>query len=361
MKRIQHKSIRTGVQQPRIRDVAELAGVSTATVSHILNGTRDVAEETRARVLSAVRTLGYRPSAIARSLRTKNTGTLGIMISDISNPFSTAVVRGAEDVANENGYNTILCNTDESEAKAENYLGLLMAKHVDGLLLAPTGRLTACLETFLATRTPIVLIDRLLDGVSLPFVGVDNIRGARAAVEHLIGDGHRQICVIGGLPNVSTSIDRLKGYQQALAAAHIESDPNFVLVGHSNVQGGIQAACDFLRRREHPTAIFTTNNLMTLGTLIAFQRLGVCCPDEIAILGFDDHDWAEIFAPPISVVRQQMYEIGSTATRLLLRAIQGESLPAESHLLQTELIVRDSCKPGGHASGKVPSTFTRRE
>ena len=191
------------------------------------------------------------------------------MISDISNPFSTAVVRGAEDVANENGYNTILCNTDESEAKAENYLGLLMAKHVDGLLLAPTGRLTACLETFLATRTPIVLIDRLLDGVSLPFVGVDNIRGARAAVEHLIGDGHRQIGVIGGLPNVSTSIDRLKGYQQALAAAHIESDPNFVLVGHSNVQGGIQAACDFLRRREHQTAIFNTNNLMTLGTMIA--------------------------------------------------------------------------------------------
>ena len=334
--------------QTSIRDVAKRAGVSTATVSHILNGTRGVADETRAKVLSAVHDLGYRPSAIARSLRTKSTGTLGIIVSDISNPFSTAVVRGIEDVARENSHNVILCNTDESEARADHYLKVLLSKRVDGLILAPTGRLTSSLEMFSATGTPLILIDRLADGIALPYVGVDNVAGARGAVEHLIADGHRRIGVISGLPNVSTSSDRMKGYCLAFQSNGLDVISDYIHTGYSSVQGSLRVACDLIRMPKPPTAIFTTNNLMTLGALIAFQNLGVHCPNDIAILGFDDHDWAEIFSPPVSVVRQPMYEIGSTAARLLFRAIQGESLPPEKHLLQTELIIRGSCKPGGH-------------
>jgi LacI family transcriptional regulator len=350
MNKAVRKSTSSAPPHPRIRDVAKHAGVSTATVSHILNGTRQVSDETRAQVLASVRELGYRPSAIARSLRTRTTGTIGILVSDISNPFSTAVVRAIEDVANENGHNVILCNTDESEAKAEKYLNLLLSKRVDGLILAPTGRLGSCVEMFLATGTPVVLIDRLVDGVALPYVGVDNIEGARTAVEHLIEDGHRRIGVITGLPNVSSSLERLKGYELALQAHGIDLAPDLVRTGHSNVQGGIQAACDLLRLEIPPTAIFTTNNLMTLGSLIAFRKLKVRCPEQIAILGFDDHEWAEIFSPPVSVVRQPMYEIGSTAARLLQRAIKGEQLSAEKHLLPTELVIRNSCRQNGHAS-----------
>jgi LacI family transcriptional regulator len=345
------KSVRrsTPSSQPRIRDVAKHSGVSTATVSHILNGTRQVADATRAKVLASVSHLGYRPSAIARSLRTKTTGTIGILVSDISNPFSTAVVRGIEDVASENGHNVILCNTDESEAKAERYLSLLLSKRVDGLILAPTGRLTSCLEMFLAMGTPVVLIDRLAEGVDLPYVGVDNVESARLAVEHLIDDGHRRIGILTGLPNVSTSVDRLKGYELALHAHGIEISPDLVKRGHSNVQLGIQAACDILRMQTPPTAIFTTNNLMTLGCLIAFRSMGVQCPERVAILGFDDHEWAQIFSPAVTVVRQPMYEIGSTAARLLQRALKGERLAPERHLLPSQLVLRNSCKTGGHA------------
>lgn len=324
-------------------------------MSHILNGTRATAEPTRARVLTAVRELGYHPSAIARSLKTKSTGTLGVVLSDITNPFFTAVVRGIEDVANANGFNLIVCNSDEQEQKAETYLRLLLAKRVEGLILAPTGQAPDLLEPFLAMRIPVILIDRVSPGVMLPFVGVDNVQGAQEAVAHLIDDGHRRVGVVAGLTAVSTSADRLRGYRQALAAHGLVADPSLIREGQSSVQGGEEATMNLLSLRDPPTAIFTTNNLMTLGALKAFARLRVQCPDEVSLCGFDDHEWAAIFSPPLTVVRQPTYEIGTTAGHALVRAIRGEDLAPLPTLLKTSLVVRASCRPGGHAERPLPS------
>jgi len=332
----------------RIRDVAKRAGVSTATVSHVLNGTRPTTEATRARVLAVARELGYHPSAVARGLRTKSTGTLGVVLSDIRNPFFTALVRGIEDVAQANGLNLIVCNSDEDEKKAETYLRLLLAKRVEGLVFTPTGRANALLEPFLAMGIPVILIDRIAPGLTLPFVGVDNVQGAREAVAHLLEDGHRRIGVVAGLSTVSTSTDRLEGYRLALADRRLAADSALIREGHSSVQGGEEAAGTLLALPQRPTALFTTNNLMTLGALKACARLGLRCPDDVALCGFDDHEWAELFSPPLTVVRQPTYEIGTTAARLLARAIDGEALPAEAALLKTRLIIRASCRPGGH-------------
>jgi len=332
----------------RIRDVAKRAGVSTATVSHVLNGTRPTTEATRARVLAVARELGYHPSAVARGLRTKSTGTLGVVLSDIRNPFFTALVRGIEDVAQANGLNLMVCNSDEDEKKAETYLRLLLAKRVEGLVFTPTGRANALLEPFLAMGIPVILIDRIAPGLTLPFVGVDNVQGAREAVAHLLEDGHRRIGVVAGLSTVSTSTDRLEGYRLALADRRLAADSALIREGHSSVQGGEEAAGTLLALPQRPTALFTTNNLMTLGALKACAQLGLRCPDDMALCGFDDHEWAELFSPPLTVVRQPTYEIGTTAARLLARAIHGEALPAEAVLLKTRLIIRASCRPGGH-------------
>ncbi len=331
----------------RIRDVAERAQVSTATVSHVLNGTRTVTDSTRDRVLTAIRELNYHPSAVARSLKTQSTYTLGVMVSDITNPFSTAVVRGIEDVASANGFNLILCNTDENEDKAEAYVRLLLARRVDGLVLAPTGRSSDLLERF-REMAPIVVIDRADPGMTLPFVGVDNVAGARKAVNHLVDDGHTRIGIVAGLPAVSTSAQRLEGYRLALARRGMAADPDLERTGQSTVEGGEQAAVELLSLAERPTALFTTNNFMTLGALRACARLGLRCPDDVAILGFDDHEWAPLFTPPLSVVRQPTYEIGTTAAALLLRAIAGERLSTEPRLLNTTLLIRESCRRGGH-------------
>jgi LacI family transcriptional regulator len=332
----------------RICDVAKRAGVSTATVSHVLNGTRPTAEVTRTRVLEIVRELGYHPSAVARGLRTKSTGTLGVVLSDIRNPFFTALVRGIEDVAQANGLNLIVCNSDEDEAKAETYLRLLLAKRVEGLVFTPTGRANVLLEPFLAMGIPVILIDRVAPDLTLPFVGVDNVQGAREAVAHLLEDGHRRIGVVAGLPTVSTSTHRLEGYKLALADYGLAADSALIREGHSSVQGGEEATGDLLALAQRPTALFTTNNLMTLGALKACAQLRLRCPDDVALCGFDDHEWAEIFSPPLTVVRQPTYEIGTTAAQLLARAIRGEALPAETILLKTRLIIRASCRPGGH-------------
>ena len=327
------------------------AGVSTATVSYVLNGTRPTAEATRARVLATARELGYYPSAIARSLKTRSTGTLGLMLSDIRNPFFTAIVRGIEDVANANGINLIVCNSDENEQKAEAYLQLLLAKRVEGLILAPTGRVAPMLEPFLAMGIPVMLIDRIAPGITLPFVGVDNVQGARQAVAHLLEDGHRRIGIVAGLPAVSTSDHRLEGYRHALIDFGVGTDPALIRVGHSSVRGGEEAARNLLSLPEPPTALFTTNNLMTLGALKAFAQLGLRCPDDVSLCGFDDHEWAEIFSPPLTVVRQPTYEVGTTAAQLLVRAIRGEKLTSEPILLKTSLVIRASCRPGGHREG----------
>jgi LacI family transcriptional regulator len=326
-----------------LHDVAHLAGVSTATVSATINGTAIVSPALQEKVRKAVAELGYNPDAIARSLKTGTTRTLGLIISDIANPFFAAVIRGIEDVANDRGYTLMLCNTDERPEKERAYMQLLQSRRVDGMIMAPVGKREDYEELGRAMPAPVVFIDRRVPAQADTVV-VDNVRGAREAVGYLLGLGHRRIGVISGLPQISTSIERLAGYHQALDEAGLESDPLLLKVGYSRLEGGYRAAQELLAMPDRPTAIFASNNLMVIGLMRAVAERGLACPAAVSVVGFDDFDWASVFQPRLTTVAQPTYEMGVKAAELLLVRMGGErNRERQEIVLAPQLIIRDSC------------------
>ncbi len=348
-----------------IKDVADRAGVSTATVSHVINQTRFVREETRHRVLEAIEALNYHPSSIARGLATNSTQTIGLIISDITNPFFTAVARGVEDEINQHGYHTIFCNTDEEPAREDEYLRLLFAHQIDGLIIAPTGVRSAHLMRMAEANVPIVLLDRRTVDIDPPLVGVDNEGGAYQATCYLIELGHRRIGLLTGMETISTLKDRLNGYKRALREAGIpideslivRADPRFyinqsdlpdsslpqLLTNNQMTPSAFYALQELLDLSDRPTALFVTNNQMTLGTLHAFRQRKLHCPEDISLVSFDDHDWAPLFSPPLTAVRQPTYQLGQTAAKLLMKLISHQEVEKPSPL-PVELIIRESCR-----------------
>ncbi|MCX5732933.1 MAG: LacI family DNA-binding transcriptional regulator [candidate division NC10 bacterium] len=326
-----------------LHDVAHLAGVSTATVSATINGTAIVSPALQEKVRKAVAELGYNPDAIARSLKTGTTRTLGLIISDIANPFFAAVIRGIEDVANERGYALMLCNTDERPEKERAYMQLLQSRRVDGMIMAPVGKREDYEDLGRAMPAPVVFIDRRVPAQADAVV-VDNVRGAREAVGYLLGLGHRRIGVISGLPQISTSIERLAGYHQALHEAGLESDPLLLKVGYSRLEGGYRAALELLAMPDRPTAIFASNNLMVIGLMRAVAERGLACPAAVSVVGFDDFDWASVFQPRLTTVAQPTYEMGVKAAELLFARMGGErNRERQEIVLAPQLIIRDSC------------------
>ncbi len=348
-----------------IKDVAERAGVSTATVSHVINQTRFVSEQTRQKVLEAIEALNYQPSTIARGLATNATQTIGLIIADIANPFFTAVARGVEDEINQYGYHTIFCNTDEDPTREDEYLRLLFARQIDGLIIAPTGAPSARLIRMAEADIPIVLLDREIPGLEAPLVGVDNEDGAYQATKHLLKLGHRRIATLTGIETISTQIRRVNGYKRALQEAGIAVDEALIIradPGFYNNQPGppasplpqslsniqmtptaFKALQKLLDLPNRPSAIFVTNNQMILGTLNALKEKGLRCPEDISLVSFDDHEWASFFSPPLTVVRQPTYQLGQTAAKLLMQLINRQSFKTTSPL-PVELIIRESVK-----------------
>lgn len=349
-----------------IRDVAERAGVSTATVSHVLNQTRFVRDETRQKVLEAIEALHYHPSAIARGLATSSTQTIGLIISDIANPFFTAVVRGIEDQLNLYGYRIILCNTDEDPSREDEYLRLLFAHQVDGLIIAPTGAYSEHLVQMAEANVPIVLLDRTVPDINALLVSVDNEGGAYQATRYLIELGHRRIGILNGLETISTQRMRLDGYRRALAETGIGFDNDLVIWAGSNCEheagtpdsplpeashlANIQMTpgvfCSLRRlldSPERPTALFVTNNQMILGTLAVLREKRLSCPDDISLVGFDDQEWAPLFTPPLTVIRQPTYQLGWNVAHLLMQLINHEEFEPPAPLA-VELVVRESCR-----------------
>jgi LacI family transcriptional regulator len=336
--------------RPTIADVAREAGVSTTTVSHALNGTRPVADETQRRILEAVERLQYEVNSVAQSLKRNRSHAIGLLITDIGNPFFTALVRGIEDVANRAGYSVFLCNTDEDPEKELTYLRMLTRKRVDGIVMAPTGSPSAFADKLIESGFPLVCIDRASPGALCDCVLVDNVEGARVATSHLIGLGHQRVGVISGLARVGTSAERLAGYRQALAERGIPFDERIVLEGNSRPDGGFRRMLDLLDAPSPPTALFVTNNLMTLGALGALGTRGVRVPDDLALIGFDDFDWATILRPRLTAVAQPTYEIGEIAAGMVLDRIRGDAVGGPRQVvLHTRLIVRETCGAAGAA------------
>ncbi len=325
-----------------IKDVAKKAGVSVATVSYVINGTRNVAPDTAARVRAAMEELNYHPNAVAQSLRTRSTQVIGAVISDISNPFFATLIRGAEDCARKNGYSLLICNTSEKLENELVYLELLSRKRVDGMIIAPTGKNDELIRDLIARGMQIVFIDRKMEGVTAPAVLSENEEGAYQATRYLIEQGHRRIGIVLGLPHVSTTTERLAGYRRALKEAGLTEDQSLIVYGHSQVNGAREASVKLLKSSTRPTAVFATNNLMTIGLMMAIHDLGLRCPQGISVIGFDDFDWSAAFEPPLTTVAQDPYLIGKKSVEILFTNLNHADRTTNEVRIPTRLIPRGS-------------------
>ncbi len=332
-----------------IHDVAREAGVSSATVSHVINNSRGVSTTTRAKVLRAIEELRYRRDGIARSLRRNSTGTIGLIVSDISNPFFADLVRGLEDAVYAHGEhgNLVLCNTDESVEKERRYLDVLIERRIAGLVMVPAGGNQAYLNELLAGGLPIVFADRWLEEVGADAVTVNNRAASREIVGILCGNGYRRIAVLKAQLRANAIEDRVLGYIDALKAARIARRPEYMVGSRSNVEDAARAGLHLLNLPTPPSAVFCTNNFMTLGLMQALAERGLRCPEDVAVAGFDDFPWATSFQPRLTVVAQPGYALGQTAAALLFeRMHKGFGGTPERRVLPTTILVRDSC--GSH-------------
>ena len=327
-----------------IREVASRAGVSTATVSHVLNDTRYVSDETRTAVLKAVRELNYHPSAIARSLSTRKTYAIGMVASHTTSVFFGEMSRGILDAVMPHNYKLLLCSTEDDPALAEEYFEMLLGRMVDGFITATASQSRVTLKLLETTQVPVVFVDLSFKSMNGPFVGVDNEGGMYEAVSHLIRRGHRRIGILAGPSGMSTMEERLAGYRRALRDHGIAPDERLVRVCRLDVGEGRSLAIELLREVPLPIALVANDNNMLLGILLALQELGLECPEDVALIGFDEHPWASVTSPAITVVRQPSYEIGRTAAEILLKMLAGDPGVEDHVRLKPGLIVRESSR-----------------
>lgn len=338
------------MKRATIRDVAKTAGVSLSTVSRVLHRHPAVNSDIQQRVLRAIDELDYQPNRSAQRLRSKMGSVIGLIISDIENPFFTSIVRGVEDVAYANQMTVVLCNTDEDPAKQERYIGVMQEEGVAGLIIAPAH--SDSYESLLPLRElgiPTVLLDRDIGDEKSDAVCVDNVAGAYSATHHLITAHHKRIAIVNGDTHIKTFADRYQGYRRALIDANIKINKNYVVEVPPKIERSLQATLDLLQLKPRPDAIFAGNNLITIGVLKAIKQLKLSIPEEIALVGFDDMPWSSELCPPITSVAQPTYELGQEAARLLIRRLRDNDGFHQTITLHTRLIVRESC--GAKQSG----------
>jgi LacI family transcriptional regulator len=322
-------------------DLARELNLSTATISRALSRPEIVAPETRMRVLDAVRRSGYQMHGIARSLRTQSTQTIGIVVSDICNPFFSSIVKAIEDVARTNGYTVVICNADEDGRNEEVALRLFIERQVSGLIRCSAGANPSLLKVLHQKSIPLVDLDRQSGIPNIDTVVLDNELGACLATRHLVELGHRQIAIVSGPQHLSNARDRLEGFHKTLKAAHISIPKHYLEFGDFREASGFQAAQRLLSLPDRPTAIFVANNEMMAGTLSAVRQRRVDVPRELSLVGFDDARWAQYLEPPLTVVSQPAELMGQKAAQLVLARLRG-STTAQNIVFEPELIVRRS-------------------
>jgi len=326
-----------------IKQVANRAGVSAATVSHVINGTRYVSDAVRQQVQEAMDELGYRPNALARSLRSGQTLTLGLVLPDSANPFFAEVGRSIEIAAFDAGYSVILCNTENDFAKESLYIDVLTKKQVDGMIFVATGERSDSLQKLLELELPVVVMDRDFPGLGLDVVLSDNYHGGYLATRHLISLGHRRIACIAGPSKITPSALRVAGYQQALQEAGLAFDAGLVINGDFHPESGREIARDLLQRPDAPDAIFACNDLMAIGVLRAAAQLNLRVPQYLAVIGYDDIELASYATPPLTTIQQPKQEMGLTTLEFLLNRIKQKDAEPQQTLLPVSLVIRGSC------------------
>jgi LacI family transcriptional regulator len=330
---------------PTIREVANLAGVAPITASRVINDTGYASEDVRQRVKQAAEQLNYVPNILARSLKSKRTHTLALVITDITNPFWTTVARGVEDAASEKGYNVIFCNTDESAQKQKAYLQTLIQKQVDGVLLVPASSEENPIEFLRQQNVQVVLLDRSLPNTKVDVIRCDSKDGAYQLVKLLIKIGHRNIAILRGPRGVSSAEDRMSGYQLALQETGLETNNQLIFSGEFSVESGYQMTKKLLSMSPRPTAMFASNNFIAIGALKALHDANISVPEEMSVVGFDDLPLAIVVDPFLTVADQPAYEMGRLATQRLLEHLDGEVIDEiKETILPVLIIERKSTK-----------------
>ncbi|MEV6840910.1 LacI family DNA-binding transcriptional regulator [Streptomyces sp. NPDC051133] len=383
---------------PTMADVARSAGVSVATVSHVLNGTRPVLPHTRQAVLDAIDALGYTPNTLARSLVTSRTRSIGLAVSAISNPYFTEILQGVEAAALEAGYSLLIADPHDDPVHERKVVQILHERRVDGMIVAPSASPQDLVGYLRRHAVPTVFLDRVIDADRVIHAlggegpGPDDparVGGAAGAalaagvpcfdhvcaegteptarlVTHLAGLGHRRIGLVAGLPGLSTTAERIRGYRDGLAAAGLAHDDCLLVSGNSESAGAEQATAALLGLPDPPTALVTANNAMTIGALRALRRRGLAVPDDIALCCFDDFAWADLFSPRLTAVAQPSRELGAQAVRVLLERLSEPDRTARTVRLPCTFVHRTSCgcpeEPATpEAAGRTgPSTLSEK-
>lgn len=336
------------VKKVTIKDIARMANVSHTTVSRALNDKSRIHPQTKEKILSLARELNYQPNFFARSLVTKRTKILGLVITTIANPFYTELAQGIEMTARSLGYNIILCSTNYELSTEKKYIEMLRSKGVDGIIFTSAHIGDSNIIALAEEGFPMILLNRRTYHSTVrekvDYVGVDNIWGGYLAVEHLIRLGHERIGIIGGSSESSVGFERLEGGKKALTAYGLEVREDYFLEGDFLKESGYQGGKRFLRMEKPPTAIFTTNDYMALGTYQAIVEEGVRIPEEIALIGFNDIEFSSMRGIELTTIGQKKYEMGALAVKRLVERIEGDRTESPIEIiLEPELIIRRTC------------------
>ncbi|GAA4657810.1 LacI family DNA-binding transcriptional regulator [Kineococcus glutinatus] len=334
-------------------DVARLAGVNASTVSHVVNGTRPVSDGTREAVLRAIAQTGYRHNALARSLATSSTTTLGLASSISANPHFADLVRAVESAARAAGYTLLLGDTHDDAEQELRVVQELADRRVDGVLLAPSPHAgERALPLLRAAGVPTVLVDRFTDD-GLDQIAPENVEATAALAGHLADIGHTRVAMVVGMPGLHSSAERLAGYRRTVAERGLDDDPALVVAGGSEPGRAAEAVAALFARAGRPSAVVVGNNAMTIGTMRALRDLGLRVPDDVALACYDDFEWSDLFEPRLTAIAQDVPRMGARAVAMMLERIADPALPARAERVVPALRHRTSC---GCRPGRAPRT-----
>lgn len=324
-----------------IKDIAREANVAISTVSYVLNHIKPVKPETNKRIMEAIEKLNYQPRQVARSLKTRQSMTIGVIVPEISNFFFTEIIRGLEDIAYKNNYSIILCNTNEDVEKEKKYLAALMGKDIDGLVFISTGQNEHILDNY--KDVPIVVVDRKL-GESVSMILVDNIQGGYLATKFLLDKKGYPIYYLSGSLSISTYFDRMTGYLNALKEEKLEPNDSFIHQCELNIKSGYATMKQIIKSGQVIKSVFAANDILALGAMKAMIESGLTVGEEVLLIGYDDIETASMVTPALTTISQPKYEMGVSASKLLLEQISDKTTLTKKIIFTPELIVRDTAK-----------------
>jgi len=325
-----------------LKMVAERAEVSVNTASRAINNKSDINEETKKRVLQIAKELGYIRNAAAVALRTKKTGTIGVVIADNRNPFYAELLNGMEEAAREKNYHIILANTQRDYKKEEEAINLLLAKRVDGLLITPVQDRDDDIKNLIDTNIPFVVVGRDFENIEVDAVYNDEVKGGFLATEYLIKKGHERIALIDGFLYKSPAKGRLDGYKKALNKYRISLDESLISVGDINIEDGYERTKQMLEKNLDFTAIFTYNDMMAFGSMQAIKEKGLRIPEDIGLVGYDDIQFSSLISPSLTTIRLKKQELGIESVKLLFSRINREHKKTKKIMLDVELQIRET-------------------